>query len=232
MKLLLLKIKGENCNIRDKKISYISGDNNLKILKEGILRKLIILAAFAVLFFLFGCSSGENTIQKAEEAITARDYDQAALYARQTRQSPEKQKARIILSYIKYGDNMLHSAFWEEDIEALQYLAGIIHDINKRDERFDAPVLVLAAGWGHADMVIILLEAGADPNYGTDKDGYTALMWAAKNFDEQLEMTRALLEAGAEVNVRSNYGETPLSIAEEYQNPNIVALLREYDAVE
>jgi ankyrin repeat protein len=146
--------------------------------------------------FLFGCSSGENTIQKAEEAITALDYDQAALYAKQARQSPEKQKARIILSYIKYGDNMLHAAFWEEDIEALQYLAGIIHDINKRDERFDAPVLVLAAAWGHADMVIILLEAGA------------------------------------EVNVRSNYGETPLSIAEEYQNPNIFALLREYDAVE
>jgi ankyrin repeat protein len=182
--------------------------------------------------FLFGCSSGENTIQKAEEAITALDYDQAALYAKQARQSPEKQKARIILSYIKYGDNMLHAAFWEEDIEALQYLAGIIHDINKRDERFDAPVLVLAAAWGHADMIIILLEAGADPNYGTDKDGYTALMWAVKNFDEQLEMTRALLEAGAEVNVRSNYGETPLSIAEEYQNPNIFALLREYDAVE
>jgi ankyrin repeat protein len=45
-------------------------------------------------------------------------------------------------------------------------------------------------------------------------------------------MVIILLEAGAEVNVRSNYGETPLSIAEEYQNPNIFALLREYDAVE
>jgi len=46
----------------------------------------------------------------------------------------------------------------------------------------------------------------------------------------QLEMVRALLKAGAEVNVTSDYGETPLSIAEEYENPNIVALLESYGA--
>ncbi len=61
----------------------------------------------------------------------------------------------------------------------------------------------------------ILLEAGADPNYGAGKSGLTALMWACRKFDEQLEMVRALLEAGAEVNAKSNYAETPLSIANE-----------------
>lgn len=91
---------------------------------------------------------------------------------------------------------------------------------------------MLAAAWGDIQAVKILIEAGADPNYGTDKDGHSALMWAAKNFDEQLEMAEVLLEAGAQVNIVSNYGETPLSIAEEYGNPNIAELLREYGAVE
>ena len=57
-------------------------------------------------------------------------------------------------------------------------------------------------------------------------------MWACKNFDEQLEMVRALLKAGAEVDARSNYDETPLSIAYEYENHNIVTLLKEYGALE
>ncbi|MDZ7836900.1 MAG: ankyrin repeat domain-containing protein [Actinomycetota bacterium] len=127
---------------------------------------------------------------------------------------------------------MLHGAFWEEDAEALEYLATKVHDINAEDPRFGAPVLVLAAAWGDIQAVKILIEAGADPNYGTDKDGLSALMWAAKNFDEQLEMAEVLLEAGARVNIESNYGETPLSIAEQYGNSNIAELLREYGATQ
>ncbi len=194
--------------------------------KTGILTLMVLM----VLLFSFGCSSAEGAFHKAEEAVTAQNYDQAARYARRALLSSYRQEANMIIEYSKYGDNMLHAAFWEEDLEALKYLAGIIYDINATEDRFNSPVLVLAAAWGHYEVVKVLLEAGADPNYGADKDGYTALMWAAKNFEEQLEMVRVLLEAGAEVNVKSKHGETALKIAEQYLNPNIAALLKKHSA--
>ncbi len=191
---------------------------------------ILLLPMILLLLFSFGCSSGENAIVKAEEAITAQNYDQAARYARQALLSANRQQASIIRGYIQYGDNMLHAAFWEEDVEALKYLAGIIYDINASEDRFNTSVLVLAAAWGQTEMVKILLEAGADPNQGTDTDGYTALMWASKNFEEQLEMTQALVDAGAKINLKSKYGETALSIAEQYYNPHIAALLKKKSA--
>jgi len=203
-------------------------------MKKTVNRETFFVIFTVILtFILVGCFSNDDTnvshLANARDAISNQDYNLAKRYAESVlKEESNNYEAQVMLEYLKYEDNILLATFWENDPEAMRYIAPIVHDINRKDPRFDAPVLVLAAGWGHADMVIILLEAGADPNYGTDKDGYTALMWAAKNFDEQLEMTRALLEAGAEINVRSNYGETPLSIAKEYMNPNIVSLINEY----
>ncbi len=196
----------------------------------------IMVAVFCIVagsYLIVRSDLAAGSLVKAREAIGDRDYGLAsrqALWALVF--DPMNREARVMVAYLKYGDNMLVAAFWEKDSEALRYLAGIVHDINTRDPRFEAPVLVLAAAWGHTGMVEILLEAGADPNYGTGSRGLTALMWACKNFDEQLEMVRALLEAGADVNATSNIGETPLSIAKVYLNDNIVILLKEYGAVE
>ena len=193
-------------------------------------KAMIFLPILCIMFS--ACINGDNAIQKAEEAISAQKYDQAKWYAQQALLSAESEKAQILLRYIQNGDLMLVAAFWENDKEALSYLAGIVHDINIQCPRFKTPVLVLAAAWGHTDLVKILLDAGADPNHAADKDGLTALMWSAKHFDEQLEMTQALLEAGANVDEISNYGETALQIAEIYKNPNIVNLLKQYGAKE
>ncbi len=191
--------------------------------------KLITIVMILILF-LFGCSSAPETLAKTEEAVKARNYSEAARYARSIRMGPEREKAQIILSYLKYGDHMLHAAFWENDSKAVEYLAGIIHDIDAIEDRFNAPVLVLAAAWGYPDLVKVLLKKGADPNQGSDESGLTALLWAAKNFDEQLEMAEYLIDAGAEVNVKSKYGETPIKIAELYRNPNIASLLKRHSA--
>jgi ankyrin repeat protein len=197
----------------------------------------MVLMVMAALCLLTGCNFAENKdvdhLVIAQEAVSNQDYKLASRHAKLVlKDDPGNREAEAILSYLTHEDNMLVAAFWKGDSEALKYLAGIVHDINAKDPRFDAPVLVLAAAWGHTEMVEILLEAGADPNCGADKDGLTALMWACKNFDEQLEMVRALLKAGAEVDARSNYDETPLSIAYEYENHNIVTLLKEYGALE
>ncbi len=195
-----------------------------------MIRSLSYIFVIAVILLLgVGCSGSQDMLVQAEEAVRAQDYDQAARYARRARISNRKE-ANIIINYRKYGDNMLHAAFWNEDLEAVKYLAGIIYDINATEERFEAPVLVLAAAWGHADIVKILLEAGADPNIRSGNSGMTALLWSAKNFDEQLEMAQALLDAGADVNVKTEYNETAIQIAQTYRNPNISNLFKKKSA--
>lgn len=173
-----------------------------------------------------------DTAEQARAAIGRGDYAAATRLVDRALATDPTNRQLQILGYAQHGDQMLHAAFWAGDEEAVALIAGIVPDVDLPDDRFGSSALVLAAAWSQTGMVRVLLDAGADPNVGADKDGLTALMWSAKNFDEQLEMARMLLEAGAEVNVRSGLGETPLQIAQQYDNPNIVALLREYGAEE
>lgn len=56
-------------------------------------------------------------------------------------------------------------------------------------------------------MVARLLADGLDPNLG-DKAGFTPLHFAAQNW--HLEAAVVLLEGGAEVDARNQWGNTPL----------------------
>lgn len=68
--------------------------------------------------------------------------------------------------------------------------------------------LMTAALRGDARMVRRLLAGGANPNAANDA-GATALMWGVTSLD----VTRALLDAGADVNARSADARTPLLVA-------------------
>jgi ankyrin repeat protein len=68
--------------------------------------------------------------------------------------------------------------------------------------------LMVAALRGDVRTVRRLLAAGANPNAANDA-GATALMWGVTN----LEIARALLDAGADVNARSADSRTPLLVA-------------------
>ena len=81
-----------------------------------------------------------------------------------------------------------------------------------------------AAAGGSAEIVHLLLEAGADPNV-RQNGGFTALHAAAQNGDAA--MARDLLGHGAEVDPATEDGLTALSIAEEQGHDEVVTLLRE-----
>lgn len=68
--------------------------------------------------------------------------------------------------------------------------------------------LMFAALWGDVPAVRRQLAAGANPSAANDA-GATALMWGVTN----LEIARALVDAGADVNARSDDARTPLLIA-------------------
>ncbi|MDR1684642.1 MAG: ankyrin repeat domain-containing protein, partial [Elusimicrobiota bacterium] len=73
------------------------------------------------------------------------------------------------------------------------------------------PLLVLAAQKNNAELVSLLLERGASPNFGEVGSGETALMKAARHGN--VEIINMLLFANADLNAVSKRGVTPLTSA-------------------
>ncbi len=84
--------------------------------------------------------------------------------------------------------------------------------------------LLWAAESGHADMVRVLLEKGADVNHAADEDERTPL-WAASQYGYNLEVVRLLLAGGANVDQADWKGWTPLFIASHNGNVEVVRIL-------
>lgn len=85
--------------------------------------------------------------------------------------------------------------------------------ITLRDGR-QRTALHLAAMRGQFEDVLLLLKAGADPN-AVDNEGYTPLRYAlaCQRKDNALICIQVLVAGGANVNLRSENGSTPLSSA-------------------
>jgi ankyrin repeat protein len=75
------------------------------------------------------------------------------------------------------------------------------------------------------DTVRLLLDHGANVNV-RDDEGRTALIDAvALNIDERI--LRQLLAHGADPNLADKHGKTPLTTAQQYDRPDLVALLKQ-----
>ena len=77
----------------------------------------------------------------------------------------------------------------------------------------DVTPLLMAAKWRHADVVRLLLARGADAKHA-DKDGKGPLLYLFENScdgdeKELAAMAKALLEAGADPNTATKYGDQP-----------------------
>ncbi|HYP09421.1 MAG TPA: ankyrin repeat domain-containing protein, partial [Bryobacteraceae bacterium] len=98
-------------------------------------------------------------------------------------------------------------------------------DVNAKDSRGATP-LMYAAAFGNAPQMMLLLEAGAHVN-SQNKFQATALIWA----DGDAVKSRLLIEHGADVNVRTQQGRTPLmAAAKRNGNADLVRLLLEKGA--
>jgi uncharacterized protein len=89
--------------------------------------------------------------------------------------------------------------------------------------------LGLAAFLGGAEVVAILLEAGADPDDDADNPNRVRPVHAAAAARDP-ESLRLLLEAGADPNARQQAGFTPLHAAAHADEPELARLLLEHGA--
>ena len=89
-------------------------------------------------------------------------------------------------------------------------------NVNAKDNHGNTGLVLVADSFGQDrnsfsnGTARALLEAGANPN-ARNRLGYTALMFAASSM--RLSLSKILWQYGADVNIRSNEGETALSMA-------------------
>ena len=129
-------------------------------------------------------------------------------------------------------DNVVHAllsdsqclvdAKGQDGYTALQYSCRYGHDdivrtlvkhkanVNARTDNGDTP-LTLAAGHGHDNVVHTLLSDSQCPVDAKGKDGYTALHYSCRYGN--VGLVRALVKNKADVNVKTNSGDTPLTLA-------------------
>ena len=88
-------------------------------------------------------------------------------------------------------------------------------------------MLLSAASRDHVDRVLSLLHAGLSPS-ASDYDRRTALHVAAS--DGALDVVKALIEEGADLNAKDRFGHTPLDEAVAYQHAAVAELLMYYQA--
>lgn len=87
------------------------------------------------------------------------------------------------------------------------------------------PPLYLAAFFGHAEIVTLLLQMGADCN-AVAQNGSAVEPLHSAVAGRDARIVERLLLAGAHVNARQNGGFTPLHAALQNEDHQIVALLR------
>ena len=90
-----------------------------------------------------------------------------------------------------------------------EFLGRAAPTVNDRGIFGNSP-LKIAAVWGDAKAIRLLVQAGARVN-DRNEDGYTALHHAASQ--GHLEAVRELVNLGADPSVENNEGRTPLNIA-------------------
>lgn len=140
------------------------------------------------------------------------------------------------------GRSALHeaSALRRHDFMRLLVRHGANVDARLNDGK---TALMLAVIWDEeappTDLVAveILLNVGAAPNT-TDLSGWTPLMYVAQHGGPDIQLTEgpdialALLNHGADPNVRNNKGQTALTIALESSHDDVAAVLRNAGAKE
>ncbi|MGH9429838.1 MAG: ankyrin repeat domain-containing protein, partial [Terriglobia bacterium] len=126
-------------------------------------------------------------------------------------------------------DSTLTVAVFRGDLPKVSALLAAGANPNAADKSNGVTVLMVAATYGHTDIVRVLLEKGAKVD-AQNREGATALMLAS--MQGHVETVRALLAKDANVNIKSNDGRTALSAATSGQHEEVVELLKQAETKE
>lgn len=109
--------------------------------------------------------------------------------------------------------------------EIVQLLLAAGADITAVDPGMKATALHAAAYAGRTEAAKLLIQYHIDIDKQGPYNGYTALHDAI--WQGNVEIARVLIDAGANLTLQSNSGETPLEFAKSKHHPEIVAMIEQ-----
>lgn len=195
------------CNIQEKNVLLnIVNDNDFDIKKyflEPLVRTLLRRA---------GINENYYTI----EEFTSSYLREIALSPNSIfKYSINKGKQEVL-------DQMLLIGVDSGDINLVDAVLSLGANINIQDFLSNTP-LMRATYFGYKEIVNLLIKKGADVNIQGDNNGETALILAT--MINNIEITKSLLQADAQVNFQTVTGDTALIQAVENNNKEIVQML-------
>jgi len=122
----------------------------------------------------------------------------------------------------------------ENDIPTLKLSLELGGSAKNITSRYDGTALIAAAHLGHFEAVHILINAGAPLDH-INNLGWTALIESivlGDGGERHLKTLKALVDAGANVNIADQLGQTPLSLARSRGYENMVNILEAAGGVE
>src|SRR5581483_2432582 len=205
-------------------------------MKEITMFKKIILCALTI--FIIYPSQDKNQKHEIEKNLDeAHKKDQKNIYAslHEVIQAgnvgafeellPKMQNNKEDIKPVKFGDGVTYNitplmvACHYGYYSMVDKLIKIGVAIDKQDETNGSTALMWAAQQGHADIVELLLNAGADVNK-QNNNGDTALIFATDK--GHTAIAELLLKARANINKQNQYDTTALMLAASHGHTAIV----------
>ena len=123
-----------------------------------------------------------------------------------------------------YGDTVLYSACLHSTTKLVKYLIDKGADVNKQDNEGRNP---LGRIYSNTDPQIVkdLLEAGSNVNMQGKSRPSLVRIADGEYSDNALTNMKMLVEAGADINIQDQYGQTPLMRAVWRENKDFVKYL-------
>lgn len=119
-----------------------------------------------------------------------------------------------------------------DDVATVRVALGLGASARNITSRYDGTALIAAAHLGHVEVVRVLIAAGAPLDH-VNNLGWTALIESIVLGDggrRHTETLRALVEAGANVNLADREGRTPRTLAQGRGYEGMVRLLEQAGA--
>ena len=132
-------------------------------------------------------------------------------------------RGAIVNAKTKKGRTALTWASWRGMTDTVKALLSAGAEVNTRD-RWGSTPLGFAVQKGRLETVKVLLDAGANPNFHHTETGQTALIDAVVH--RNINIVRALLAKGADVNDADRGGRKPVDWARRLNLVEIEVVLR------
>src|SRR6266436_3897402 len=112
--------------------------------------------------------------------------------------------------------------------EVVEFLLHQGADVNVTEHKLGFNALTGAVNEGHKNVIVLLLEHGANVNYRYESGSAAPILTATMNGN--VEIIKLLLAHGADVNTVGGDSKTPLKIALEKGQDEVVGILRKHGA--